>query len=243
MTSLNGKNAHFVLIPLEGAGHLIPMTDLACLLAEKGIHVSLITTPTPVNPSPIGPIVQRLIESNLPVQFVELKFPSAKIGLPDENENVDHNYFIAFFEALKLLREPLEQYLQNHHIPPSCIISDGCNPWTTEIARRFCIPRLVFHGPSCLFALCAHITSKHKILHHVTDYSEQFVVPDMPLTLRFNKAIGPSFFNAPGWEKIRDCKQKQSERTTRRFYVVQYKVYLRPRLTHTTNLFYFFLNN
>ncbi|KAJ4782303.1 Glycosyltransferase [Rhynchospora pubera] len=26
----------------------------------------------------------------------------------------------------------------------------------------------------------------------------------MPLTLRFNKAIGPSFFNAPGWEKIRD---------------------------------------
>ncbi|KAJ1691243.1 hypothetical protein LUZ63_015398 [Rhynchospora breviuscula] len=205
MTCLNGKNAHFVLIPLVAQGHLIPMTDLACLLADKDIHVSLITTP--VNASRIRPIVQRSIESNLPVQFVELKFPSAEIGLPDEYENVDqidNNDFIAFFESLKLLREPLEKYLQDHHIPPSCIISDGCNPWTTEIARSFCIPRLVFHGPCCLFALCDHITSKHKILHNVTDYSEQFVVPDMPLTLRFTKANAPNFFNAPGWEKIRD---------------------------------------
>lgn len=196
---------HFVLVPLVAQGHIIPMVDLACLLAERGVHVSLITTPT--NAARVRPIVQRSIESDLSIQIVELKFPCAQIGLPDECENVDlieSSYFIAFFEVLKLLREPLDQYLRAHRIPPSCIISDGCNPWTVEIARRFSIPRLVFHGPSCLFALCDHITSKHKILYHVTDYSEQFVVPDMPVTLRFNKATGPGFFNAPGWEKIRD---------------------------------------
>lgn len=205
MTCFNEKKTHFVLIPLVAQGHIIPMTDLACLLAERGVHVSFITTPT--NAARIQPIVQRSIESNLPIQFVELKFPCAQIGLPDECENADlieSSYFIAFFEVLELLRDPLEQYLRTHHIPPSCIISDGCNPWTVEIARRLCVPRIVFHGPSCLFSLCDHKTSKHKILHNVTDYSEQFVVPDMPITLRYTKETGPGFFNAPGWEKIRD---------------------------------------
>ncbi|KAJ3686615.1 hypothetical protein LUZ61_015779 [Rhynchospora tenuis] len=189
------------------------MTDLACLLAEKGVHVSLITTPACA--SRIQPIVQRSIESNLPLQFVELKFPSTEIGLPDGYENLDQlerSHFLTLYEALEQLREPLERYLKDHNIPPSCIISDRCNPWTTEIARSFCLPRLVFHGPSCLFALCDHITSKHKILHDVTDYSEQFVVPDMPLTLRFTKANAPNFFNAPGWEKIRD-DAVEAERT------------------------------
>jgi UDP-glucosyltransferase 73C len=202
---INGKKAHFVLVPLVAQGHIIPMVDLARLLAERGVHVSLITTP--INAARVRPIMERSIESNLLVQIVELKFPCAQIGLPDDCENVDlieDHHFLAFFEALKLFREPLEQYLRAHHIPPSCIISDGCNPWTVVVAQRFSIPRFVFHGPSCLFALCDHITSKHKILHDVTDYSEQFIVPDMPLTLRFSKANGPGFFNAPGWEKLRD---------------------------------------
>ncbi|KAJ3686621.1 hypothetical protein LUZ61_015785 [Rhynchospora tenuis] len=205
MTCLSDKKAHFVLIPLVAQGHLIPMTDLARLLAERGVYVSLITTP--INATRIQPIVQRSIESNLPIQFVELKFPCAQIGLPDECENfdlIDSSYFLPFFEVYKLLGDPLEQYLRDHHIPPSCIISDGCNPWTAEVARKLCIPRLVFHGPSCLFALCNYNTSKHKILDHLTDYSEQFVVPNMPLTLCFTKANAPNFFNAPGWEKIRD---------------------------------------
>ncbi|KAJ4808735.1 Glycosyltransferase [Rhynchospora pubera] len=213
MTCLNDKNAHFVLIPLMAQGHLIPMTDLARLLAERGVHVSLIITP--INATRIRPIVQRSIETNLPIQFVELKFPCAQIGLPDECENfdlIDGSYFLPFYGVYNLLRDPLEQYLLAHQIPPSCIISDGCNPWTAEVARRLCIPRLVFHGPSGLFALCNYNISKHKILHHLTDYSEQFVVPDMPLTLRFTKANAPNFFNAPGWEKLRD-DTFESERT------------------------------
>ncbi|KAJ3686620.1 hypothetical protein LUZ61_015784 [Rhynchospora tenuis] len=202
MTSLSDKKAHFVLIPLVAQGHLIPMTDLAHLLAERGVDVSLITTPT--NATRIQPVVQRSTESNLPIQFVELKFPSAQIGLPDECENLDQidgNQFLPFFEVYNQLKDPLEQYLLAHHIPASCIISDGCNPWTAEVARRLCIPRLVFHGPSCLFALCNYNTSKQD---HLTDYSKQFVLPDMPLTLHFNKENEPNSFNAPGWEKFRD---------------------------------------
>ncbi|KAJ1691246.1 hypothetical protein LUZ63_015401 [Rhynchospora breviuscula] len=206
MTSLSDKKAHFVLIPLVAQGHLIPMTDLAHLLAERGVHVSLITTPN--NATRIRPIVQRSIETNLPIQFVELKFPCAQIGLPDECENfdlIDGSYFLPFFKVNKLLRDPLEQYLRDHHIPPSCIISDGCNPWTAEVARRLCIPRLVFHGPSGLYALCNYNTiRKSKILNHLTDYSEQFVLPDMPLTLQSNKANEPNFFNAPGWKEFHD---------------------------------------
>ncbi|KAJ4782304.1 Glycosyltransferase [Rhynchospora pubera] len=173
------------------------MTDLAHLLAERGVHVSLITTPT--NATRIRPIVQRSIESNLPIQFVELKFPCAQIGLPDECENfdlIDSNNFLPFVEVYSLLRNPLEQYLLAHQIPPSCIISDGYNHWTAEVARRLCIPRIVFHGPSCLFALCNYNTIRKS--NHLTDYSEQFVLPHMPQTLQSNKANELNTFNAPG---------------------------------------------
>ncbi|KAJ4789227.1 Glycosyltransferase [Rhynchospora pubera] len=203
MTCLGDKKAHFVLIPLVAQGHLIPMTDLAHLLAERGVHVSLITTPT--NATRIRPIVQRSIESNLPIQFVELKFPCAQIGLPDECENfdlIDSNNFLPFVEVYSLLRNPLEQYLLAHQIPPSCIISDGYNHWTAEVARRLCIPRIVFHGPSCLFALCNYNTIRKS--NHLTDYSEQFVLPHMPQTLQSNKANELNTFNAPGWKEFNE---------------------------------------
>jgi hypothetical protein len=58
------------------------MVDLARLLAERGVHVTLITTL--INAARVRPIVQRSIESNHPVQIAELKLPSAQVGLPDD---------------------------------------------------------------------------------------------------------------------------------------------------------------
>ncbi|KAG1335547.1 UDP-glycosyltransferase 73E1 [Cocos nucifera] len=184
---------------------MIPMVDLARLLAEQGAHVSLITTP--VNAARIKAIINRAKESGLPIHFAELKFPCAEAGLPDGCENVDlipsPYYFKAFFEATHHLREPLARYLRAQRPRPTCMITDMCNPWTADVARELRMPRLVFHGPSCFFILCTHLMQKHEIYDRITDEFEPVLVPELPQPVVVNKAQAPGFFGASGWEKFR----------------------------------------
>nr|UYE91526.1 putative glycosyltransferase [Anoectochilus roxburghii] len=157
----SGNPLHFLLIPLMAPGHMIPMLDLARLLASRRVLITFITTP--VNLARIRPIVDRSTASALPIRFIELRFPVADVGLPDGCENADLvpslNLMIKFMCSVSLLREPLEAYLHDpkpdHWPPPSCLISDNLHHWTADIARSLNIPRLIFHGTSCFFLLCS----------------------------------------------------------------------------------------
>ncbi|OAY82924.1 UDP-glycosyltransferase 73C1 [Ananas comosus] len=197
---------HFVLVPLAAQGHMIPMVDMARLLAERGVRVTLITTP--VNAARIRPIIDQVSRSNLPVEFVELRFPCAEFGLPEGSENIDLlstlEHYKAFFDAMKLLKEPLEALLRSQHRRPDCMIADMCNGWTKDVARRLGIPRLLFHGPSCFYILCAYNMAQHRVYDRVTDEFEPVVVPDVPVEVVTNKAESPGFFNWAGWEDLRD---------------------------------------
>ncbi|KAG8053242.1 hypothetical protein GUJ93_ZPchr0001g33210 [Zizania palustris] len=139
---------HFVLVPMMAQGHIIPMTDLARLLAESGAQVSLVTTP--VNAARMAGFVAAVEEAGLPVQLLELPFPAAEYGLPDGCENMDmvpsKDLFKNFVEACGALREPLAACLRQQRPPPSCVISDVMHWWTGDIARELGIPRLTFNG-------------------------------------------------------------------------------------------------
>lgn len=118
---------HFVLVPMMAQGHIIPMTNMARLLAEHGAQVTFITTPV----------------------------PAVEFGLPDGCENVDmiqsKDLLLNFFEACAALREPLKAHLrEQQQSPPSCIISDTMHWWTGDVARELGVPRLAFSGFSSL---------------------------------------------------------------------------------------------
>ncbi|XP_072959965.1 UDP-glycosyltransferase 73C2-like [Typha angustifolia] len=197
---------HFVLVPLVAQGHMIPMVDMARLLAEHGARVSLITTP--VNAARIKPIIDHASRANLPIRFVELRFPCKEIGIPDGCENVDlitdQEAFKPFFDAMSSFQSPLEDYILAQDTTPTCIISDGCNPWTMEVASRLGIPRFVFHGPSCFYVLCDYNIMRHNLYKLIVDPLEPFLVPDLPVRVEVNKLQAPGFFNQPGWEKLCD---------------------------------------
>ncbi|KAI0510112.1 hypothetical protein KFK09_010712 [Dendrobium nobile] len=162
------KPLHFLLIPLMQQGHMIPMVDLARLLAA---HDALITfATTPVNLNRIRPIIDQAAASSLPIRFVELRFPVVDVGLPEGCESVDLlpsvDLILPFLNALSLLRDPLEAYLR---IPdkagwpkPACLISDNLQYWTVDVAQSLNIPRLIFHGPSCFFILCDLLINRHR---------------------------------------------------------------------------------
>ncbi|GFS45712.1 UDP-Glycosyltransferase superfamily protein [Actinidia rufa] len=98
---------HFVLIPLMGQGHLIPMIDMARLLAQRGVIVTIITTP--VNATRFQATIDRTVDSGLPIQLVQLRFPSVE--------------------------QPLEHFIENLQSPPSCMISDKYLTFTAQVAQ------------------------------------------------------------------------------------------------------------
>ncbi|KAI7746700.1 hypothetical protein M8C21_009263, partial [Ambrosia artemisiifolia] len=173
---------HFVLFPLMTQGHMIPMFDIARLLAERGSMVTIITTP--VNASRFKPVIDRAINDQLKIQILELQLPLTQVGLPEGCENFDliqsAQLFPKLFEAASMLEEPAKNMLQGLTPPPSCIISDNLFSWTNSIARNLSIPRLAFHGPGCFTCLCIHISIYTNVLDDIASDSEYFVLPGIP---------------------------------------------------------------
>ncbi|KAK8303148.1 hypothetical protein V6Z11_D04G130600 [Gossypium hirsutum] len=173
------EQLHFVLIPLMAQGHMIPMIDLAKLLAERRVMVSLITTPH--NASRFDSVIQRATQSELQIQVVKIPFPCREVGLPVGYENLDtlssRDLLKRFYNALGMLQEPLERFLEQQKPLPSCIISDKCLSWTSKTAERFNVPRIVFHGMGCFSLLCSHNVKLHKA--HLSVASDTEPLPDL----------------------------------------------------------------
>ncbi|KAJ3694184.1 hypothetical protein LUZ60_009664 [Juncus effusus] len=197
-------NPHFVIVPLAAQGHIIPMVDTARLLAERGVRISFIITRA--NAARIETVIDQIKSSNLPIQFVELTFPSEKLGLPEGCESMEvipKGGFRKFFDAVYLLDEPLEVFFESLDRQPDCMITDMCNAWTGPVARKFGIPRVVFHGPSCFYISAAHNLEIQKAYDGVSNVLESVVVPDFPVKVEVNKMQSPGFFGFPGFEDIR----------------------------------------
>lgn len=78
---------HFILVPFPAQGHMIPMIDIGRLLAQRGVLVTIITTP--INAARFKPVLDRAIQAGLRIQVIELRFPCQEAGLPEGCENFD----------------------------------------------------------------------------------------------------------------------------------------------------------
>ncbi|ONK79769.1 uncharacterized protein A4U43_C01F9890 [Asparagus officinalis] len=184
------QNLHFVLVPWLAQGHIIPMIDIARLLAHRGITVSLVTTPA--NLTRIKPTADRIHESKLPIRFLPLPFPSTEFGLPAGCENIDSlpskSLVLNFYNACKALKQPLMDYLRDPKTPsPNCIISDFGHPWAADIAREFSVPRFVFHGFNCFAILCIENLTIYKTHESVPSDTEPLVLPGLPQRIEISR--------------------------------------------------------
>ncbi|PON31761.1 UDP-glucuronosyl/UDP-glucosyltransferase [Parasponia andersonii] len=203
---------HFVMIPLMAPGHLIPMADMARLLAENGVMVTVVTTP--VNASRIRPVIDRATaKSCLQIQLVQLPLPLHEAGLPEGCESFDlvpsRNLYRNFFTALEKLQQPIEQLLKELKPSPKCIIADRHLAWTAEIAKKIRIPRVLFDGMSSFALLCTHNIRKSRV-HESVPKSTPFVVPDMPHQVEFTIDQLPGDLH-PSSEDVKDIHKKITE--------------------------------
>lgn len=173
--------------PLMAPGHIIPMVDMAKLLAARGVECTIVTTPA--NAALVRPAIDR---SNSRIGVLLLPFPSVAAGLPDGCENVrsvplgmEGN----FLQAAGMLREPFYGLLKDHL--PDAVITDTFLPWTGDVSRELGIPRLVFHGMS-FFSLCASDSMHHHApAGDLPDGAETFVIPGLPHRVEMHRTQLP----------------------------------------------------
>lgn len=206
MNGLGDPKLHFVFVPFLAQGHMLPMIDLAQLLAKRGVLATVIITP--FNASRIKNTIDRAGEAGLPIRFVPLRFPCAEAGLPECCENIDVIPSVElsknFFEATSLLGQPLEAYLREQQPYPSCIVSDFCNPWTREVASRLGVPLFTFYAMCSFFLLGSHNIHHSSIHDTIADETEPFVVPGLAHKIEVTKAQTPELFPGTEWENIRE---------------------------------------
>ncbi|KAL0666572.1 hypothetical protein Bca4012_029276 [Brassica carinata] len=200
---------HFVLFPFMAQGHMIPMVDIARLLAQRGVTITIVTTPH--NAERFKNVLNRAVEAGLPIKVVHVKLPYQKAGIPEGKENMDSldskELMVPFFKMVNKLEEPVMKLVEEMKPKPSCLICDLCLPYTSKIAKAFNIPKIVFHGFSCFCLLCMHVLRQNlEILQNLKSEKEYFFVPDFPDKVEFTRPQVPVRINATGdWKEFLDA--------------------------------------
>lgn len=173
-------------------GHMIPILDMAKLFSSRGVKATIITTPVH---APM--FIQASLGNEIEIEVI--KFPSLEAGFPEGCESLDqvldlddgHLQLSNFFKATIMLQESLEHLLEKFR--PNCLVADMFFPWATDIAAKFDIPRLIFHGTSC-FALCSSENMRsYKPFKNVYSDFEPFLIPDLPHQIKLIKTQVPEY--------------------------------------------------
>ncbi|XP_052171772.1 UDP-glycosyltransferase 73C4-like [Diospyros lotus] len=185
------EQLHFLVVPLMSQSHLIPMTDFAKLLAQRGLAVTIITTP--LNAARFQPIVDRAVAANLKLRLVPLKFPCSQAGLPPGSENMDTltspNQATQFFQASSMLQDHLEKLVSGLEPRPSCFVTSNAVPWMAQVGRKFNIPTYVFNAISCFSLVCSNrIDSMDEELF---DSEKPILLPNLPHRIELTKSQLP----------------------------------------------------
>ncbi|GAB2234893.1 hypothetical protein Drorol1_Dr00004163 [Drosera rotundifolia] len=113
MDTVKGKKLHIVMLPWLAYGHITPFLELSKRLAEKGHHISFVSTPRNIGRLPEIP------EHLTPlINLVKLPFPPDKIdeGLPPGAESmsdISSNKLPLLLKAFEGLQDQIAEFLES----------------------------------------------------------------------------------------------------------------------------------
>ncbi|KAF8019214.1 hypothetical protein BT93_G0027 [Corymbia citriodora subsp. variegata] len=185
---------HIFFFPFMAPGHTIPMIDMAKLFAMRGCKSTLLATPHD-EPTFLKSIAKPQ-DSGFDIDVITVTLPLKDVGLPEDCDNpskiTTEEMFKQFLRAVMMLDGQLKLLIEK--LAPDCLISDAFLPWTTEIAVKCGIPRLIFHGTSAFSSACTECLTLYEPHKKVLCDSEPFVIPNFPGEITLSRMQLPDFF-------------------------------------------------
>ncbi|KAF6144694.1 hypothetical protein GIB67_006186 [Kingdonia uniflora] len=191
---------HVVIFPFMAQGHILPLLDFSKAISNRGIKVTIITTPS--NASSIVSHVSK----HTNISLKQIPFPSLEhLGLPEGCENTSQlpsfDLHFPFCMATKLLQQPFHDFLQEmleNRSLPTCVISDFFLGFTLETCRVFGVPRIVFHGMGVLaMAISKTIWTHGSRLIAESTESGSLQLPGLKLPFELTKGDIPDTLDVP----------------------------------------------
>ncbi|KAB2610933.1 UDP-glycosyltransferase 90A1-like [Pyrus ussuriensis x Pyrus communis] len=141
---------HVVIFPFMAQGHTIPLLDISKELSNRGLKVTIVTTP--LN----APFIHSKLSNHTSITVSVVPFPYVP-DLPEGCENTadlpSMDSWVPFVTATKQMKPQFETLLHDMvdgGSRPLCVISDFFLGWTLDTCRSFDIPRVVSHGMGVL---------------------------------------------------------------------------------------------
>ncbi|KAM1420928.1 hypothetical protein ACFX2I_003241 [Malus domestica] len=228
MDTKSHKQLHIFFFPYMAQGHTIPLINMAKLFASHGVKSTLITTP--LNAPLFSKAIQGTKQLGFDIEILVIKFPTEEVGLPQgcESGNLATTTEMKekFFKATFLLQPQIEQVLDEHR--PHCLVADAFFSWATNLAAKFGILRIIFHGVG-FFALCATLSVLLYEPHlKLSSDSEVFTIPNFPVEIKLIRSQIPAFIKQNAeteftklFKAARECEEKSFGFIINSFYELE----------------------
>ncbi|CAL5001522.1 unnamed protein product [Urochloa decumbens] len=174
---------HVLLVPYPAQGHMLPLLDLAALLAARGLTVTVAVT------SGNAPLLDPLLAACPSVATVTLPFPTSPLlpaGCGENTRDLPPHLFRPFMVSLAVLRAPLLAWCHaqsQHDRRVTAVVSDFFTGWTQPLAAELAVPHVTFSPSPALHLAMSHALWRHlPTRRRVEDADEEEAVafPEIP---------------------------------------------------------------
>ncbi|KAM0843624.1 hypothetical protein ACQ4PT_057583 [Festuca glaucescens] len=168
---------HVLVVPYPAQGRMLPLLDLAALLEERGLTITVALT---------AGNVRHLTASCPSVGTVVLPLPSSPFLPAGSGENTKHlhpDLFRPFMASLAALSAPLLSWCkaQPRHRSVTAIDSDLFTGWTVPISEELGVPHVAFSPGSVHYLATSHsLWRRMPTRRRPDDDDETVTFPDVP---------------------------------------------------------------
>ncbi|KAM0842315.1 hypothetical protein ACQ4PT_058423 [Festuca glaucescens] len=163
---------HVLVVPYPSQGHLVPLLDLAALLAARGFTLTVAVT------AGNAPLVAARLPS---VATVVLPFPASPFlpaGCAENTKELPAHLFRPFMASLAALRAPLLSWCKAQPRRVTAVISDLFTGWTLPFAEELGVPHVTF-APASVHYLATSLSLWRRMPTRRDD-DDTVAFPDVP---------------------------------------------------------------
>lgn len=128
---------HVLVVPYPAQGHMLPLLDLAALLAALGLALTVAVTAGNVR------LLEPFLAACPSVDTVVLPFPSSPFlpaGCGENTKDLPADLFRPFMASLAALSAPLLSWCKSQPHGVTAIVSDLFTGWTLPLAEELGVP-------------------------------------------------------------------------------------------------------